>query len=386
MVTLEDVLDAKSQLVSVIKPTDLIFSEYFSKFFGKNLYLKPENLQIAGSFKVRGAYYKLWQLLKESPEREVICVSAGNHAQGVAWAGQKLGFKVKVVMPKLSPIIKLEAVKKLEAEVLLFGENFEEAYLKAKEISLNENIPFVHPYNDPLIIAGQGTIGLEILEGLPDVGSCIVPVGGGGLIAGIALAIKETTRKQKRKTPKMVGVRSLSKIAEGILIKGIGEIPKPLINKYVDQMVAVEEEEIAAAILMLMEKSKLVVEGAGAVGLAALLSGKIRNLPDPIVVVLSGGNIDMNLVGKIIEKGLHNLGRMVSIVVEVEDRPGTLSKISGLIAAEGANILQIYHERSLPNLSLTRSRLRIILETWSKNQASEIIRKLKSEGYRVEEI
>ena len=289
-------------------------------------------------------------------------------------------------MPEQSPIIKVEAVKSLGAEVLLFGENIEQAHLKAREISQNENTTLAHPYNDETIIAGQGTVGLEIIDELPEIGTVIVPIGGGGLISGISLALTETAEKRKINFGKVIGVRSKAKIAEGIRIKEIGKIPQVLINKYVYQQVIVGEEEIALAILMLMEKSKLVVEGAGAVGLAALLCGKIEDLVEPVIIVLSGGNIDINLVGKIIKKGLHGLDRMTSLAVEVEDRPGNLAKLTSLIAAESANIYKIDHERSLPNLSLTKSRVIIVLETWNKEHVSKIIDKLELEGYQVKEM
>ena len=302
MVTIKNVLEAQRQLAPIIRPTRLIFSDYFSEFFNKRIYFKPENFQITGSFKARGAYYKLLRVSLQLPKRKVLCVSAGNHAQGVAWACQKLGFDAKVIMPIRTPVVKLEAVKKLGAEILLSGENLDEALLKAKEIMEQGDYHFIHPFNDETIIAGQGTIGLEIFKELPGVGTVIVPIGGGGLIAGISLALKETAKKKKTRNSNIVGVRSYSKIADGIFIKEPGEIPKTLIDRYVDKIVVVEEEEIASAILMLMEKSKLVVEGAGAVGLAALLADKIKNVEEPVVIVLSGGNIDIGLVGKIIRK------------------------------------------------------------------------------------
>lgn len=387
-ITLEDILDARKELASVIKPTNLIFSEYFSEFFGKKIFFKPENLQLTGSFKVRGAYYKLFKFSKEYSGRKVVCASAGNHAQGVALAGKKLGFKVLAVMPEETPIIKVEAVKSFGAEVMLFGRSFEEAYARAMEYSLAKNIPFIHPYDDEAIIAGQGTVGLEIIDELPNLGTVIVPVGGGGLIAGMSLALKKYAKKKKLDIPKIIGVQSHAKIAEGILCKKIGKKPKILIDKYVDEMVEAGEEEIASAILMFMEKARLVVEGAGAVGLAAMLSGKIKikDIPEPIVLVLSGGNIDISLMGKIIRKGLHNINRMVSIVVEAEDRPGILAELTNLIACERANIYKIDHERSLPDLPLTKSRVKIILETWGKEHILRIIKKLKSAGYKVEKL
>lgn len=381
--TLKNVLEARLQLAQVIRPTPLIFSDYFSELFNKRIYFKPENFQITGSFKVRGAYLRLAKLLEEQSVRRVICASAGNHAQGVAWAGRELGFEVKVVLPKYSPIVKIEAIRKLRAEIIIFGENFEEAHLEAERISREEDFILVHPYSDEVVIAGQGTIGLEILEELPEVGSVVVPVGGGGLIAGISLALKEEAADRNLGNIMVIGVRSKAKIAEGIFVKRTGAIPKIIIKKYADKMLFAGEDEISLAILMLMEKSKLVVEGAGAAGLAALLAGKIEKITEPVVIVLSGGNIDIGLVGKIIKRGLHGLGRMISIVVGLEDKPGELAKLTKLLAELGANIYQITHDRSLPKMLLTTSQVKIILETHNKEHSLKIVHELRLNGYQV---
>ena len=393
-----DLQRARETLGSFVRATPFIHSPSLSNLIGVPVHLKAENLQRAGSFKVRGAYVKLSSLTADERQRGVIAASAGNHAQGVALAAQLLGIDATIVMPQGAPITKVGATQAYGARVVLSGDNYDDAFARAREIHAESGATFIHGFDDPLIIAGQGSIGLEILDELPDVATVFVPIGGGGLISGIALALKS-----RRPDVRVIGVQAagapaayLSKrkhgyastatvrtIADGIAIKKPGRMTMEFINSLVDEVVLVEEEEIAQSILLLLEHSKLMVEGAGAVGLAALQHRKARAVQGPVCLVLSGGNIDVNVLSRIIERGLVKAGRYVRIATFVPDRPGGLQKLLATVAANGANIIDVHHERWLNKASIGEVEIDLSLETRSPEHVEAMIAELGTEGYEV---
>ncbi len=383
----DEIERARNRIQKAIRSTPLIYSDYFSQLTGKEVYLKLENLQKTGSFKIRGAYYKLSRLNPSTCPKGVVAASAGNHAQGVAFASSLLGIRSTIVMPEGSSLAKQTATRSYGGEVVLFGRTTGEALERAKEMA-GEGQVLIHPFDDEQIIAGQGTIGLEILDELPEVEAIVVPVGGGGLIAGIATAVK-----MRRPRVKIVGVESAgapsallslkrSKIvkvdvkptlADGIAIQRIGELTFPILQKRVEGILTVDDDEIASAILLLMERKRVVAEGAGAAPIAALLSKRWHVAAKRIVLVISGGNIDVNLLDRIIEKGLSRTGRLVRFGVLLRDLPGALAQLSEMIARYGANILHIVHERAAKDIPLGYSRVILVLET----RGSDHIRKIK---------
>jgi threonine dehydratase len=397
-VTLEEIRRAQQALAGNVRPTPLYHSPAISTQVGLPVYLKTENLQRAGSFKIRGAHYKLSSLTPEERARGVVAASAGNHAQGVALAAQALGIQATICMPEGAPITKVTATESYGANVVLHGQNYDDAYQKALELQQLYGYTFIHGFDDPYIVAGQGTIGLEIFADLPEVATVFVPVGGGGLIAGIALALKSL-----KPDVRMVGVQAagapavylshrqgelvytdtVRTIADGIAIKRPGKLNWELIQKYVDEIVLVDEEEIAQSILVLLEKAKLVVEGAGAVGLAALLGAKAPQVKGPAVVVLSGGNLDVNILSRMIERGLVKAGRYVRISTFVPDRPGGLQRLLAVVAAAGANVIQVYHERWLNKVTIGEVEITLALETRDTRHGEQLIQLLKKEGYHV---
>lgn len=361
------------------------------------IYLKPENLQDTGAFKLRGATYKISQLTEEERKHGVIACSAGNHAQGVALAATKSGIKSIICLPAGAPISKIEATRRYGAETCLVPGVYDDAYQKALELRDKEGYTMVHPFDDPLVIAGQGTIGLEILEELPDINAIVVPVGGGGLVAGIAFAVK-TLRPdikvygvQAKGAPSMAesmaaGERkklpSVSTIADGIAVKEPGCNTFELCQKYVDEIVTVSDDEIAAAILTLIEKQKLVAEGAGATALAAAMFNKIPfTRGDKVVCVVSGGNIDVNMLNRIISSGLAKTGRMCQLELELVDKPGALSSVLRIVAAHGGNILGVNHERVGASTELGSCLLHLELETINKDHIETIRTALTEAGY-----
>ena len=363
------------------------------------LHFKFENEQTTGSFKLRGALNKLNSLTQPEREHGVIASSAGNHAQGIAYGAQSLGIKAHIVMPVTSPIVKVNATKSYGAEVILHGDFYDEAYARAKELEKEKGYVFVHPFQDPHIIAGQGTIGLEILEDLPDVDTIVVPIGGGGLISGIAAAVK-AQKPQVRvvgvvsdQAPGMMHLfrgeaepaakKKISTIAEGIAVKS----PSPLvyatyISKYVDEVVSVDDNEIAQAIVLLLEKGKTVVEGAGASAVAALTSGKFTP-GNKTCVILSGGNIDLNVMAKVIERGLRKEHRLARMAVVCDDLPGNLNRITNVMAENRANILEVYHDRVSPELGLRETRIDLLVETASDEHIEAIQASLKTQGFKI---
>jgi threonine dehydratase len=396
MLTIEDIQTAQQTIHRAIDPTPCTYSGYLSRLTGAEIHLKLENLQRTGSFKIRGALNKLSLLTSEERQRGVIAASAGNHAQGVARAAQRLGIQTTIVMPEPTPITKVEATESAGAEVILQGETFDDALCVAHQLTAERGLTMIHPFDDAAIIAGQGTIGLELLQQLPELGAVVVPVGGGGLISGIAIALKAV-----RPTIRVIGVEadkaasamlsrqaghvvelSASKtIADGIAVKRVGELTFALMERYVDELVTVSDDDIAAAILIYMERIRVVVEGAGAASLAALVSRKIRLDGICTGVVVSGGNIDVQMVAKIIEKGLVRTDRLLRLTVELLDVPGALGRLSTLLGQLRANILQISHDRLSSDVPLDRAVVDISLDTRNRTHQDEITQALDQAGY-----
>ena len=393
-VDIRDIREAADSTRGFIHKTPLIYSNSFSSMTGAEVYLKAENLQKTGSFKVRGAFHKLTSL----KSKKVIAASMGNHAQGVAFAAARLGIHAKIVMPLSASIVKQEAAKGYGAELLLHGESFQEALQYARS---QKDYDFIHAFDDEKIIAGQGTIGLEIIEDLKDIDAIIVPVGGGGLISGIAVAVKTLAPGTE-----IIGVQTASaasaytsfrekKIAEsvptytladGIAVGKVGDITFDIINKYVDDMMIVDEDSIAMAILLFLERKKLVVEGAGTVPLVALIEEKERFKGKRVVLVVSGGNIDFTLIDRIIHKGLVSSGRIGIFEVTVDDIPGQLHTLTGIIAEQRGNIHTIVHDRLSPGLSAVETKVVFTVESRGKEHLAEIISAIHTRGFTVRSI
>ncbi len=396
MLTLDKIYHASFMLKSIARKTDLIAAPNLSA--GKELYLKTENLQVTGSFKLRGAYYKISQLTEEERSKGVIACSAGNHAQGVALAATRMGIKSIICMPDGAPIMKVENTKRLGAQVELVPGAYDEAHDRAVELQKETGMTFIHPYDDELVMAGQGSIGLEILEQLPDVEAVIVPIGGGGLISGVAFAIKALRPEVKVYGVQAAGAASMYKayhekhyctldyvktLADGIAVKTPGENTYEIINKYVDDIVTVSEDEISAAILTLMEKQKLVAEGAGATPVAAALFNKLPIEGKKTVCLVSGGNIDVNILSRVITRGLITGGRQAHLMINMEDRPGQLKRVVDIISKCGANVVSVHHDRSDANMPITSCILKLSLETRDAKQIREIIDYLETDGFCV---
>ncbi|MBR6709305.1 MAG: threonine ammonia-lyase [Clostridia bacterium] len=396
-VTLGMILEARERLKAVVRKTDLINSRQLRQLVGTEVYLKAECLQHTGSFKLRGAYNMISQLSPEQKACGVIASSAGNHAQGVALAAQSFGVKATIVMPAGAPLAKVAATRELGAEVVLHGAVYDDAFNKAMELQKETGATFVHPFNDPLVIAGQGSVGVEILDKLPDVDQVIVPIGGGGLISGVAIALKKlrpsvkiigvqaagaASMVQSISQGKPVQLSSASTIADGIAVKRPGDLTYEIVNEYVDEIVTVDEDEIAAGILTLLEKCKLIAEGAGAVPVAALLHGKIK--PEgKICCLVSGGNIDVNMLQRIVDRGLAKSGRIGKITLLLPDKPGMLTGMLTIIAKSGANVLSIGHDRVYNNSSLNTARVELTIETHNQEHLNEVLRQLEENGYEV---
>ncbi|OGP58568.1 MAG: threonine ammonia-lyase [Deltaproteobacteria bacterium RBG_13_52_11b] len=391
----EKIESAEKRIRNAIFQTPMVCSDTLSTLTGHEVFLKLENLQKGGSFKIRGAYNKVSQLSTAARRRGVVTASAGNHAQGVAIASSLLGIPSTIVMPEGASIAKQMATRSYGGNVILFGQNTDEALEYAKKLE-EDGKAFIHPFDDEQVVAGQGTIGLEILEEVPDVDGIIVPVGGGGLISGIATLVKEKQPRVKivgvqsinapagfisLKQKKIVEVKVKPTLADGIALRKIGEITFPIIQRNVDEIVTVDEEEIASAILMLMERKRVVAEGAGAAPLAALLAKRTKTRLKKVVLVISGGNIDVNLLDRIIEKGLSQTGRMVRLGVFLRDVPGSLARLSHLVAEHRANILHIVHERADRDIPIGFSRVVLVLETRGPQHIREIQKGLKRNGY-----
>ncbi|MFN8847319.1 MAG: threonine ammonia-lyase [Bdellovibrionales bacterium] len=398
-VSKEDILEARQRLAKIIQRTHVDQSISASQLVGADLFFKFENTQRTGSFKIRGAFNKIAVLTESEKARGVVASSAGNHAQGVALSASLAGVKATIVMPQTAPLAKVTATQSYGAEVILHGEIYDEAFDKAQELVRNRNLVFIPPYEDPHVIAGQGTIGLELLEQLPDLDTVIIPVGGGGLISGVALALKSFNPQirvigvQSEQAPGMVELfkgivpnpnrKKISTIADGIAIKNPSKIMyDSFISKYVDEMVTVSEDEIAESIVYLIERLKTVTEGSGAAGFAAVMNGKVK-LGKKNLILLCGGNIDLNMVAKVIERGQIKRGRLVPLSVIVEDVPGKLSQITQILAEQKANILQVHHDRVSAGLYLRETKIEFELETISAEHVEKIKKAILKTGARL---
>ena len=400
MVKLADVHAARGRIRSGIVHTPCKPSQAFQEEVPGHLFWKFENLQRTGSFKDRGALNKLLLLSAEEKERGVVTASAGNHAQALAYHASRLGVVSTVVMPEFTPLIKVVNTRRFGARVIQTGATLSDGFKEVDRLVEEEGLTLVHPFDDEAVIAGQGTIGLELAEQVEEVGTVVVPIGGGGIISGIAVALKTlkpsvrvvgveaeaaASAKASREARGIVAIESAETLADGIAVKRIGERTYPLIQEYVDDIVTVAEEDIATAILRLLEREKTVVEGAGAVPLAALMTGKIPVKADERVVgILCGGNIDVNMISRIIERGLVGDGRMAYLVVKVRDRPGSLAGLTELVARMGANVLDIHHRRGFADIRVGDVEIVLQLETRGRDHVAEIIQALEAQGVRVE--
>lgn len=398
---IDQVKEARERMKKVIHLTPLDYSHTFSRLTGANLYLKLENMQKTGSFKIRGAYNKISALSEEEKSRGVIAASAGNHAQGVAYAASRSGLKATIVMPEGSPITKIMASRGYGAEVTLSGKDYDQSYIKAREIQEATGATYIHGFDDPCVIMGQGTLALEILDQLPNVDAVVVPAGGGGLLSGIALVMKSIKPGIKVfgvqssgapaifrcfKTGENDGLCALGTLADGINVGCPGEITLDLIRKYVDDMVLVDDEEISQAMLMLLERTKVVSEGAGAAALAAVLHGRLKLGGLNVVALVSGGNIDVNILSTIIERGLVKSGRRLLIRTIIPDRPGSLQKIVSLVADQQVNIISIVHDRSRLKVPIKKAEVEFVLETMNRDHIEKVKAALISAGFDIETI
>ena len=401
MPTLRDIEEARERIRDSVNLTPCSPSSVFEDLLPCTVAFKFENLQRTGSFKARGAGNKLLQMTDHERGSGVVTASAGNHAQAVAYHAARLGIPATVVMPVTTPLIKVSNTRRHGAKITLSGNSLAEAMVEARRLEWDEGLVMVHPYDDEAVIAGQGTIALEILEQCPAVTHAVVPIGGGGVISGVAIGLKAHNPKiriigveaaaapsaqMSREQGHIVDAESGETIADGIAVKRLGEITYPLIEALVDDIVVVEDEQIASAILMLLEREKMVVEGAGAVPLAALLAGFVDVCAsDTVVPVLCGGNIDINIISRIIDRGLVADGRLVRLMVKVRDRPGALAGLTRLAAESGANVLEIAHRRAFADISVGEVEIVMHLETRGREHVNEIIAALEALGHSVEE-
>jgi threonine dehydratase len=400
-VTLTSIQTARARIGEAIYFSPCQLSSDLSELTGLPLHLKLENLQRTGSFKERGALNKLLTLSQAERERGVVTASVGNHAQGVAFHAAALGIRAQIVMPLATPQIKVAATRGFGADVVLHGSNYDEACEEALRRCLEEGRTFIHPFDDAEIINGQGTIGLELLEQVPDLEAVVVPIGGGGLISGVACALKETNPRirvigvEPEKLPSMLRAREAgvpvtlnaeATVADGIAVRRAGDLTLPLVSRYVDEIVTVDDEEIASAILMLLEHEKTLAEGAGAAALAALLQSKTNLRSRRTVVLVSGGNIDVTLLAKIIERGLVKDGRLLRIRVNLQDRPGALLGLIQILARERANIVEVIHNRAYYGVSLGETVIDVTLETRGASHITAISHALREAGFSFERV
>lgn len=397
MLTLDKIYHASYVLKPVLRKTDLIYAPKINP--EASVYLKTENLQITGSFKVRGAYYRISRLSEEEKKHGVIACSAGNHAQGVALAAAKSGIKSVICLPDSAPISKVEATRSYGAEICLVDGVYDDAYAEALRLRDEKGYTFIHPFDDEDVIAGQGTIGLEITEQLPDADAVIVPIGGGGLISGVAFAIKSLNPNIKVYGVQAAGAPSMynsvkhgkierldgvSTIADGIAVKEPGENTFRYCSEYVDEIVTVTDDEISAAILALIEQQKMISEGAGATAVAAAMFGKVPIRGKKVVCLLSGGNIDVTILSRVIKRGLLMSGRSYSLNIELIDKPGQLMEVSRIIAELGGNVISVHHERANEGSAVNGCYLRIVLETRNYEHIEQIRRVLTESGFKIE--
>jgi len=396
---LYDFMEARERLNTVVTKTKLIYSNIFSNETGNDVYIKPENLQRTGAFKIRGAYNKIAKLTEEEKKRGVIAASAGNHAQGVALAAQKLGIKAVIVMPKHTPLIKVEATRRYGAEVILTGEVYDEAYEYAKKLQEKEGYTFVHPFDDEDVIEGQGTIALEVLDELPDADIILVPIGGGGLISGIASAAKlknplikiigvepegAASALEARKNKHVVELAEANTIADGTAVKKIGEITFDYIEKYVDDIVTVSDYELMAAFLILVEKHKIVAENSGILSVAGLKKLNVKG--KKIISIISGGNIDVLTISSMINKGLIARGRIFTFAVDLPDKPGQLVAVSQILSKQNANVIRLEHNQFKNLDRFHEVELQVTVETNGEEHINKITEEFKKSGYRIKRL
>jgi len=398
-ITLEKIREAQAELAKYLEPSPLLKNAWLSESLGCELYLKLENMQPIGSFKIRGATYKISRLSPEQRKAGVIAASAGNHAQGVAWGSRKLGVKATIVMPRNAPIVKVQNTRALGAEIVLEGDTYDESFKAMLEISKKTGKTLVHAFEDELIVCGQGTCGLEILEQLPEADVIVGAIGGGGLMSGVATAAKalkpgiQVIGCQASGAPSMV--QSLrqghavkagrpSTFADGIAVSEASETMRQVLAPLLDEVVDVDDEAIAAAVLALLEKAKVIAEGSGAISLAALEKVRFPLRGKKIVVIVSGGNIDVNVLSRIIDRGLIRAGRRLRVNVWLSDRPGSLARLTDLLARQGANIIQAIHDRSEPSVTIDQTEVALTLETRGQEHSDEVVRALREHVLRVE--
>ena len=399
MATIENFVKAQKKLSKVLLETNLIYSPIFSDESGNEIYIKLENLQKTGSFKIRGAYNKISNLSDDEKQRGVVASSAGNHAQGVAYAAEESGIKAVIVMPKSTPLIKVESTKQYGAEVILYGDVYDDAFKKAKELEEKEGYIFVHPFNDEEVLYGQGTIALEILEKLPETDIIIVPIGGGGLISGIACAAKilkpeikiigvepegAASAYESIKQNKIIELKEANTIADGTAVKKIGELNFEYIKKYVDEIITVSDYELMEAFLLLVEKHKIIAENSGILSVAA--TKKIKEKNKKVVSVISGGNIDVLMISSMINKGLIRRDRIFNFSVNIPDKPGELAKVVDLIAELGANVVKLEHNQ-FKNLSRFKDvELQVTVETNGSEHIKNLVQAFEEKGYEIVKI
>jgi threonine dehydratase len=381
--TLADIEEARRRLAGVARETPVYGSETFSRIAGREVCLKAENLQRTGAFKVRGAVNKIATLSDRDRAAGVVAASAGNHGQAVAWAAREAGIPARIYVPQDAPMAKVEACRTYGSELIMVGEGFEEALAAAAADVEETGATFVHPFEDPLVIAGQGTIGLELAEQVPDAGTAVIPVGGGGLAAGIAIALR-AQRPEIRIVGVQAGLDGFT-IADGILVKHPGELTMSILSDVVDELVEVDDESISEAILLLLERAKLVVEGAGAVGVAALLGGKVGG-SGPVAIILSGGNIDPTLLISVMRHGLTLGGRYLVIRTRIPDRPGELVKLLSLIAEERGNVVSVEHHREGMDIPVAETEVELTVITRDQEHCALLLDQMRSWGYAVERI
>jgi threonine dehydratase len=393
--TLNDILAARARIETSVYRSPCTHSEMLSRMTGQNIFLKLENLQMTGSFKERGALNKIAMLTDEQAARGVVAASAGNHAQGVAYHATRRGIRSVIVMPLTTPLVKVTATRGFGAEVVLHGGNYDEACTEATRLCEQQGMTFIHPFDDPLVMAGQGTIGLELLEQVEDLEAVVVPIGGGGLIGGIACAVKEMKPSvrivgvQTSRLPSMraahhpVTLDPATTIADGIAVRRAGDVTFPMVEKYVDEIVTVDEDEIASAILTLLEREKTLAEGAGATALAALLQRR-TSLPDNTrtAVLVCGGNIDVTLLSRIIERGLVQDGRLIRLRIHLLDKPGALTELTTLIAAHRVNIVDTLYNRAYYGVNLGDTTIDITMETRGREQVDQLLSAMTEAGYK----
>jgi len=395
-IRLADVEAARERLRDAIYYSPCPHSIMLSALTGQEVYLKLENLQMTGSFKERGSLNRIAMLTPEQARRGVIAASAGNHAQGVAYHATKRGIRAVIVMPLTTPLVKVTATRDFGAEVVLHGANYDEAFVEATRLCAAEGLTFIHPFDDAAVMAGQGTIGLELLEQVSQLEAVVVPIGGGGLISGIACAIKESRPEirvvgvQTSRLPSMaaavaahhpVTIDPATTIADGIAVRRVGDLTLPVVERYVDEIVTVDEDEIASAILMLLEREKTLAEGAGATALAALLQHRTSLKGARTAVLVCGGNIDVTLLSRIIERGMVQDGRLIRLRVLLLDKPGALHELTRLITSHRANIVDVHHNRAYYGVNLGETAIDITMETRGPEQVAELLDALTAEGY-----